>query len=197
MAVDTGLRDFPDNPNSLRSVGTDGSVSAQWTLRTRNSDRYVLGCGEHYDRGCASAVSANGILYLATDNPVGTQGEIHALDARTGGKLWSFTPDTDHRSVGLVPVAADGESVTVMTRPESTRGTKVYRVSARDGSARLLLETTKASTFGSAPEEDMYGSFTEDPVIYADRRLFFHRKNFLAPIDAPMTMALAAADDSR
>ncbi|GAA2485606.1 hypothetical protein GCM10010393_15790 [Streptomyces gobitricini] len=199
VAVDTGLQDFPFDPNTLRSISADGTVQAEWTLRTKElaSDRYILGCGEHSYRACASAVTANGILYLATDNPVGTKGEIHAFDARTGKRLWAFTPETDHRSVALVPLAADAESVTVMTRPDSMRGTKVYRVSARDGSARLLFETTKSSTFDSLPEADMYGKHTEDPVIYADGRLFLHRNDFQAPIAAPMTLALAATDDSR
>ncbi|MFF9870201.1 PQQ-binding-like beta-propeller repeat protein [Streptomyces sp. NPDC013953] len=198
VAVDTGLQDYPYDPNTLRSVSADGTVQAEWTLRTKalGSDRYILGCGDRSYRACASAVTANGILYLATDNPVGTKGEIHAFDARTGKRLWAFTPETDNRSVGLVPLAADTESVTVMTRPDSMRGTKVYRVSARDGSARLLFETM-SSTSGSLPEEDMYGKYTEDPVIYADERLFFHRNDFQDPIAAPMTMALAATDDSR
>ncbi|WP_187283316.1 PQQ-binding-like beta-propeller repeat protein [Streptomyces sp. t39] len=186
VAVDTGLQDFASDPDSLRSIAADGSVQAQWTLRTTkgNSDRYIHGCGQHSACACASAVTANGVLYLATDNPVGTKGEMHALDLRTGKRLWAFTPKTDHRSVGVVPLAADAKGVTVMTRPNGLHGTKVYRVSAKDGSARLLFERVN-SAFRSLPEEDMYGSYTEDPVIYADGRLFFHRNDFLTRSTRP------------
>ncbi|WP_307717026.1 PQQ-binding-like beta-propeller repeat protein [Streptomyces sp. V4I23] len=173
-----------DAPDRLLSVSTQGKVQATW----KSKDTYATGCtGQH--RRCGGVLTTPGTVYLATDD-FHNANSIHAFDTATGKRKWSFTPDTGLSRV-LVPVQADRNGLTVHMQPTSNRGSEVIRLAAADGKSTQLMKMPDAGIGETTPDYEMVNDLVEDPLHYADQRLFVHRRGqFNYFIDAPMTMVL-------
>ncbi|MEJ8662193.1 PQQ-binding-like beta-propeller repeat protein [Streptomyces sp. MS1.AVA.4] len=182
VGVNSGLPE-EDTPDRLVSVSTQGKVQAIW----KSKDTYSTGCTSQRRR-CGGVLATPGTLYLATHDSQKAN-SIYAFDTVTGKRKWTYTPVT-HLSRVLVPVQADNDGLTVHMRSTSNRGSEVIRLAGLDGKPTQLMKMPDTG-YSTTPDYEMVDDSVEDPLHYADYRLFVHRRGmFNYFIDAPMTMVL-------
>ncbi|GGR53940.1 outer membrane protein assembly factor BamB family protein [Streptomyces roseolus] len=171
-------------PDRLVSLSPQGRARATWKVK----ETHATGC-ENYQRRCGGVLATRDTLYLVATHDAGESDSLEAFDIATGRRKWSFSPP-EKSWRNLSPVRADSGGLTVYMQPSSMRGSKVLHLSAADGEATRLMEMPDQGIH-TAPDKEMVDAAMEDPLHYADQRLFLHRRGqFNYAIEAPMTLVL-------
>ncbi|MFD6280777.1 PQQ-binding-like beta-propeller repeat protein [Streptomyces sp. NPDC060209] len=183
VASYVGDEDNQLDANRIWTFNTDGSVKA-----TIKVDDYIPGCQTGTGTGCGALVVTQDTLYLASRPEHITSGNhIAAFDASTGKRKW--TVDGAGWSE-MRPLRADKDGLIFYNLAGQTRdGSGVFHLAAADGKQTVLLK--QPFTFEVADTtEQMISRDMDEPVIYEDGRIFFHKESGYFQDEIPMNYAL-------